>query len=68
MTTVGITEEIGHWIVFLFTIVSGIYVGIYSIEHVKDPDHMILAGCIGIIIGALIPIIYKKMDKRYLNT
>lgn len=60
-------KSLRHWIVFLSMIVFGIYVGIYSIEHIKDPDHMILAGCIGIIIGALMPIIYKKMNKRSSN-
>jgi hypothetical protein len=65
MTTI---KKIGHWTGFLFMMVFGIYVGIYGIEHINDPDHMIIVGCIGLIIGALIPIIYKKMNNRSSNT
>lgn len=47
MATFG---EIVSYMTFLFIGVFGIYVGLFSLFHLKDQNYMIMIGGIGIII------------------
>ena len=60
---------IGSYVTFLFMGVLGIYIGIYSIVHLKDPNYMILLGGTGIIILTLIFIKdeYKQKNRKSSN-
>jgi len=60
--------EIASYITFLFIGIFGIYIGMYSIFHLKDSNYMILLGGVGIIIVTIMSIIDKKRHKRPLNT
>lgn len=60
--TVG---QIASYITFLFIGMLGIYIGLYSIAHLKDPNYMILLGGVGIIILSIIDIrtVFKFMKE-----
>lgn len=55
---------IGTYVIFIFMGVLGIFIGIDSIGHLKDPNYMILLGGTGIIIVILISVIDKHKDKE----
>lgn len=67
MNIKGIIGDMVSYMVFLLMGGFGIYVGIYSIMHNKDPNYMILLGGIGIIIVILTSIIDKNKDKKKNN-
>jgi hypothetical protein len=55
---------IGTYVIFIFMGMLGIFIGIDSVMHLKDPNYMILLGGTGIITLILISIIDKYKNKE----